>query len=296
MVKVKQSFSDKSFDIINTIFLIFCLLIVAYPLLYILGVSFSDGKQVIQNKVLLFPKGFNIEAYKAIFKNDKIILGYSNSIFYVIVGTFISVSLSLLTAYPLSRKEFVGRNFFTAFIMLTILFNGGLIPLYLLVRNLGLYNSIWAIVLPNAVNVWNVIIARTFLAENIPQELYDAARIDGASDLTFFSKIVIPLSGAIVAVLCLFYAVVLWNSYFDALIFLQDQNKYPLQIILREIMLVNKSDPKMVGSATLLAQREGIGEVIRYALIVVASVPLLAIYPFVQKYFVKGVMIGSVKG
>ena len=212
------------------------------------------------------------------------------------LGTFISVSLSMLLAYPLSRKEFYGRKFVTKFIMATMLFSGGLIPLYFVVKGVGLYNTRWALVLPNAVNVWNVIIARTFLQATITNELYDAAQIDGCSDLRFFFTVVIPLSGAIIAVLSLFYAVVLWNSYFDALIFLQDKQLYPLQIVLRNILIVNKTNPTMLSDVSAAARVQGLAETVKYALIVVASVPLLAIYPFVQKHFVKGVTIGSVKG
>ena len=180
--------------------------------------------------------------------------------------------------------------------MATMLFSGGLIPLYFVVRGIGLYNTRWALILPNAVNVWNVIIARTFLQETITNELYDAAQIDGCSDLRFFFTIVIPLSGAIIAVLSLFYAVVLWNSYFDALVFLQDRKLYPLQIMLRNILIVNKTNPAMLSDVSAAVRVQGLAETIKYALIVVASLPLLLIYPFVQKYFVKGVMIGSVKG
>ena len=180
--------------------------------------------------------------------------------------------------------------------MATMLFSGGLIPLYFVVKGVGLYNTRWALVLPNAVNVWNVIIARTFLQATITNELYDAAQIDGCSDLRFFFTVVIPLSGAIIAVLSLFYAVVLWNSYFDALIFLQDKQLYPLQIVLRNILIVNKTNPTMLSDVSAAARVQGLAETVKYALIVVASVPLLAIYPFVQKHFVKGVTIGSVKG
>lgn len=294
--KVREIRADRIFNFINNTFLLVCFVIVLYPLVYIVASSFSSPQAVIAHKVWLFPVNFDTVSYKAVFANKDISSGYMNSIIYVALGTFTSVALSMLLAYPLSRKEFYGRKFVTKFIMVTMLFSGGLIPLYFVVKNIGMYNTRWAIVLPNAVNVWNVIIARTFLQETITNELYDAAQIDGCSDLRFFFEIVIPLSGAIIAVLALFYAVVLWNSYFDALVFLQDKKLYPLQIVLRNILIVNRTDPSMLSDVAAAARTQGLAETIKYALIVVASVPLLVLYPFVQKYFVKGVMIGSVKG
>ena len=294
--KVREIRADRIFNFINNTFLLVCFVIVLYPLVYIVASSLSSPQAVIAHKVWLFPVDFDTVSYKAVFANKDIASGYMNSIIYVALGTFTSVALSMLLAYPLSRKEFYGRKFVTKFIMVTMLFSGGLIPLYFVVKNIGMYNTRWAIVLPNAVNVWNVIIARTFLQETITNELYDAAQIDGCSDLRFFFEIVIPLSGAIIAVLALFYAVVLWNSYFDALVFLQDKKLYPLQIVLRNILIVNRTDPSMLSDVAAAARTQGLAETIKYALIVVASVPLLVLYPFVQKYFVKGVMIGSVKG
>ena len=294
--KIRETPFDNLFNGINNVFLALCFIIVLYPLLYIIACSLSDPKAVIEHRVTLFPVNFDLTAYKAVFANKDIGLGYLNSIIYVALGTFISVSLSMLLAYPLSRKEFYGRKFVTKFIMATMLFSGGLIPLYFVVKGIGLYNTRWALVLPNAVNVWNVIIAHTFLQETITNELYDAAQIDGCSDLRFFFTVVLPLSGAIIAVLSLFYAVVLWNSYFDALVFLQDKKLYPLQIVLRNILIVNKTNPTMLSDVSAAVRVQGLAETVKYALIVVASLPLLVIYPFVQKYFVKGVMIGSVKG
>ncbi|MEL3907071.1 MAG: carbohydrate ABC transporter permease [Treponema sp.] len=294
--RIRETPFDNTFNLINNIFLGLCFIAVLYPLVYIVSCSLSNPKAVIEHRVTFYPVDFDLASYKAVFANKDIGLGYLNSIIYVMLGTFVSVSLSMLLAYPLSRKEFYGRKFVTKFIMVTMLFSGGLIPLYFVVRNVGLYNTRWALVLPNAVNVWNVIIARTFLQETITNELYDAAQIDGCSDLRFFFTVVIPLSGAIIAVLSLFYAVVLWNSYFDALVFLQDKKLYPLQIVLRNILIVNKTDPTMLSDVSAAARVQGLAETIKYALIVVASLPLLILYPFVQKHFVKGVMIGSVKG
>lgn len=296
MVGQKKLKADIVFNIVNTVFLLFCFLIVLYPILYIIACSFSAPKNVIANKVWLVPVGFDLTSYKAVLKNEAIWRGYKNSLIYMTVGTFISVMLSMLLAFPLSRRQFYGRHVLTKLLMFTMLFSGGLIPLYLVVRKVGIYDSIWAIVLPNAVNVWNVIIARTFLQENISDELYDAAQIDGCSDIRFLFRIVFPLSGAIIAVLGLFYAVVYWNSYFDALIYLQNQLLYPLQIVLRNILIINKTDKSMMTDVAAAVRSQGLAETIKYAIIIVASLPLLVIYPFVQKFFVKGVMIGSVKG
>ncbi len=294
--KKKELRADKTFDIVNNIFLLFCFVVVLYPLLYIVSSSFSDPKAVMAHKVWLWPVNFDLTAYKAVFTNKQIGTGYLNSLFYVVFGTIISVVLTMLLAYPLSRKEFYGRKMVTKLIMFTMLFTGGTIPLYLVVRNVGIYDSRWAMLLPNAITVWNVIIARTFLQENITDELYDAAQIDGCSDIRFLFQMVFPLSKAIIAVLALFYAVSQWNKYFDALIYLQSQRLYPLQIVLRNILIINKNTPSMMTDVAAAARAQGLSETIRYALIVVASAPLLIIYPFVQKFFVKGVMIGSVKG
>lgn len=294
--KKKELRADKTFDIVNNIFLLFCFAVVLYPLLYIVSSSFSDPKAVMAHKVWLWPVNFDLTAYKAVFTNKQIGTGYLNSLFYVVFGTIISVVLTMLLAYPLSRKEFYGRKMVTKLIMFTMLFTGGTIPLYLVVRNVGIYDSRWAMLLPNAITVWNVIIARTFLQENITDELYDAAQIDGCSDIRFLFQMVFPLSKAIIAVMALFYAVSQWNKYFDALIYLQSQRLYPLQIVLRNILIINKNTPSMMTDVAAAARAQGLSETIRYALIVVASAPLLIIYPFVQKFFVKGVMIGSVKG
>lgn len=291
-----ESKADRLFVLLNNSLLLFSFIIVVYPLLYIVSNSLSTPSAVISRKVWLFPVGFDLISYKAVFSNSQIASGYLNSLIYMASGTVISVMLTMLLAYPLSRKEFYGRNFITKFILFTMLFTGGIIPLYLVVRNLQLYDTRWAIILPNAITVWNVIIARTFLSENISDELYDAAQIDGCSDIRFLFSFVFPLSGAIVAVLALFYAVGQWNKYFDALLYLQSQELYPLQIVLRNILIINKNTPSMTTDVAAAIRAQGLSETIRYALIVVASLPLLILYPFVQRFFVKGVMIGSVKG
>lgn len=295
-MRVRESSADKLFTIVNTAFLVFFFVIVLYPLVYILSSSFSSAQKVVQNKVWLYPVEPDVEAYRAVFRNRDILTGYRNSLLYVLLGTVVSVLLTMFLAFPLSRKEFYGRKTVTKLILVTMLFSGGMIPLYLVVKNLGLYNSVWAMVLPNAVSVWNVIITRTFLEQNISDELYDAAQIDGCSDIRFLFEIVFPLSGAIVAVLALFYAVSQWNKYMDALLYLQDRNLYPLQIVLRNILIVNSSTPSMMSDTAAAAKYQGLSQTVRYAVIVVASLPLLMAYPFVQRFFVKGVLIGSVKG
>ncbi|MFA7559389.1 MAG: carbohydrate ABC transporter permease [Sphaerochaeta sp.] len=292
----KQATSDRLFNVLVNLFLIMSFVIVLYPLLYIISSSLSHPTAVMAHKVWLLPVDFDLMSYKAVFSNKQIGSGYLNSLYYMVVGTVVSVLLTMLLAYPLSRKEFYGRSAVTKFILFTMLFSGGTIPLYLVVRNLGLYDSRWSIILPNAITVWNVIIARTFLQENITDELYDAAQIDGCSDIRFLVSFVFPLSGAIVAVLGLFYAVGQWNKYFDALLYLQSQKLYPLQIILRNILIINRNTPSMTVDVEAAMRAQGLSETIRYAVIVVASAPLLIIYPFVQRFFVKGVMIGSVKG
>lgn len=294
--KIRESRSDKIFNIINYTFLTICLLAVLYPLIYILSASFSDSYAVISGQVWLFPVRPTLIGYETVFKNDSIMTGYANSFYYTIIGTIINVCMTIMAAYPLARKNFYGKNLFMGIFTFTMLFSGGLIPTFLLVKDLGLYNTRWAMVIPNAMGVWNVIIARTFFSTNIPEELYEAGELDGCSDIGFITKVVLPLSGPIIAVLVLFYAVGHWNSYFNALIYLSDKKLYPLQIVLRNILIQNQIEGNMMVDIDALQRSQGIAELLKYSLIVVASVPVLAIYPFVQKHFVKGVMIGAIKG
>lgn len=292
----KELLADRTFSFLVNGFLLVSLVIVLYPLLYIVSCSFSEPQAVMAKKVWLFPVNFDLISYRAVFTNKQIGMGYLNSLFYMVTGTVVSVLLTMLLAYPLSRKEFYGRTLVAKVILFTMLFSGGTIPLYLVVRKLGIFDTRLSIILPNAVSVWNVIIARSFLQENITDELYEAAQIDGCSDIRFLFSFVFPLSGAIVAVLALFYAVGQWNKYFDALLYLQKQALYPLQIVLRNILILNRNTPSMTVDVDAAIRAQGLSETIRYAIIVVASAPLLVIYPFVQRFFVKGVMIGSVKG
>ncbi|TMV53103.1 carbohydrate ABC transporter permease [Paenibacillus mesophilus] len=269
------------------------LIVVLYPLYFILIASVSDPLDVNGGGVRLFPVGLTTEGYRSILGSGAIWRGYGNTLLYMTVGTAVNVAVTVMGAYPLSRKELLGRNAVMMLITFTMFFSGGLVPTYLLVKSLGLLNSMWAVILPGAVSVWNLIIARTFFQHSIPEELREAAITDGCTDLRFFALVALPLSKAIVAVLVLFYAVGHWNSFFGALIYFRDDSKYPLQLILRNMLI--RGDVQETLNMELGAGGSA-ADSIKYAAIVVASVPMLALYPFVQKYFVKGVMLGSLKG
>ncbi|WP_052487003.1 carbohydrate ABC transporter permease [Gordoniibacillus kamchatkensis] len=277
-------------------FLIVCLVVVAYPLVYIVSSSFSSSAAVISGRVWLLPVEPTLKGYRAVFENPQIVKGYLNSLFYTGFGTAISVALTITAAYPLSRKDMYGRNVIMALFVFTMLFSGGLIPYYLTVKGLDLLNTRWAMVLPGALAVWQVILARTFFQTSIPAELTEAAHLDGCGDANFLLRVVLPLSKPIIAVLVLMYAIGYWNAYFDALIFLKSPDLYPLQLVLRNILILNSIDATMVKDVKELAERQGLKELLKYSLIVVASAPILIIYPFVQRHFVKGLLIGSLKG
>ncbi|GIN70613.1 sugar ABC transporter permease [Bacillus sp. J14TS2] len=288
----KLSVGDRIFTIIAYIILIVVTCIVLYPLVYVLSASLSNPEMILKGKVWLFPKDITFQAYKEVFQNDKIMIGYKNTIIYTVVGTAINLALSTMIAYPLSRKDFLGRGAITAFLVFTMFFSGGMIPTYLLVKDLGMVNTIWAIVIPNAVSVYNVIIMRTFF-QNIPEEIRESASIDGCSNITFLMRILLPLSMPIIAVMTLFYGVAHWNAFFDALIYLSDSQKYPLQLFLRQMLIQdNMADMGSLGEGEYVKYLEGL----KYSVVVVASLPMLILYPLLQKYFVKGVMIGSLKG
>ena len=257
--------------------------------------SFSDPDLVIRGEVLLWPKGLTTKAYTMVFENKDIWRGFRNTMFYTALGTIISVTLTVLAAYPLSRKNLRGRNFIMMAVLFTMYFSGGMVPTYLLVKDLGMYNTIWAILIPNALSTYNLIVAKTFFENSIPEELYESARLDGCGNISMLLRIVLPLSKAILAVLVLYYAVAIWNSYFDALIYLKDSSLHPLQIVLRNILLLGQTE-QMGTNDVGMAEKIKMAEAIKYSVIVVSSIPMLLLYPFVQKYFVKGVMIGAVKG
>ena len=295
-IKKNRSTGDVVFLTLNYLFLTLMFVIVAYPLVYITSASFSDHRAVVSGKVWLWPVQPTLKAYIAIFNSPKIPRGFANAIFYTFFGTLVNLAMTVLGAYPLSRRDFYGRNVITGYFVFTMLFSGGLIPLYLLVRSLGMIDSRLAMIIPPAMSVWYVIIARTYFQANLPVELHESANLDGCSDFRFILKIVLPLSKPILAVMVLYYAVGHWNSYFNALIFLKSDKLFPLQIVLRNILILNQKDPLMTQDVELLVLRQGLAELLKYAIIVFASVPMLLLYPFVQKYFIKGIMIGALKG
>lgn len=293
---IRQSGADKVFTIVNYIVLTIVLIVVLFPLIYIVSASFSSPYAVMSGKVWLWPVGFSLAGYKAVFKHSLIISGYTNSLFYAFFGTLVNIFMTVAAAYPLSRKDFYGRNLIMFVFMFTMYFSGGLIPWYLVVRSLGLYNNRLAMIIPGAMSVWNVIITRTYFQTNIPVELLEASQLDGCSDFKFVRSIVIPLSGPILAVNAVFYAVGHWNAYFNAMILLSNKKLWPLQLILREILVMNEIGYEMILDPVMQKAMTEIRELLKYSLIIVASLPVLIIYPFAQKYFVKGVMIGAIKG
>lgn len=294
--RVRESSSDRVFTFFNTLFLLFILLIVLYPLTYVISASFSAPSAVLSGQVKLLPVDFTLEGYERVFAHKGLMRGFGNSFFYTIVGSIVNVFMVILAAYPLSRSDLFGRKALTFLFLFTILFGGGLIPYYLTVQKVGLLNTRWALIVPVALSVWNMLIAISFFRTTIPSELLEAAQIDGCNDFRFLLRIVLPLSGPIVAVIFLFSAVWHWNQYFLALIFLRDSALYPVQLILREILVLNEIDFDMLGDVKSLALQQGLKEQLKFTVIIVASLPLLIMYPFVQKYFVTGVTLGSVKG
>ncbi|MEA4823059.1 MAG: carbohydrate ABC transporter permease [Clostridiaceae bacterium] len=293
--RIHTSSADRVFLCFNYTFLTLILICVLYPLIIIVSNSFSDPQAVISGKVWLLPVKPNIKGYAAVFSNQNILTGYMNTFLYTVCGTALAVFLTILAAYPLSRKDFFGRNVIMGLFTFTMLFSGGLIPSYIINRNLGFIDSRLSLIILGSMSVYNVIITRTFFRSAIPDELLEAAQIDGCDDFTFIRKMVLPLSTTIIAVLVLFYAVGYWNSYYTAIIYIRSPQKFPLQIILRNILILSQT-ADMMGDVQAQMQFQGMQDLIKYALIVVASAPILALYPFVQKYFVKGVMIGSLKG
>ncbi|MBB3131033.1 putative aldouronate transport system permease protein [Paenibacillus rhizosphaerae] len=292
---IKESKGDRLFlGIVYTI-LILVVLAVLYPLVYILSSSISSPAAVTSGKVWLWPVDISFEGFRVLFSRQEIMTGYLNSIMYTAAGTLISVTLTVMIAYPLSRRSLFGRNVFMMIITFTMIFSGGLIPTYMVVKDLHLIDTRWALLIPNAIWVWQVIIARSFFQSSIPGELLEASEIDGCSDIRFIRSVVLPLSKPIVAVLVLMYAVGQWNAYFDALIYLRSADLFPLQLVLRSIIIQNNSSGGTM-DAMAMVQKQQLAELLKYALIVVATLPVLVIYPFVQRYFVQGMLVGSVKG
>lgn len=295
---ITVSTADRVFYSCNTAFLVLAVLVVLYPLIYVVSSSFSSTDAVIAGRVWLWPVEPSLRGYEAVFEHEGILRGYYNSFFYMTVGTAVNVGMTILAGYPLSRRDFKARNGIMLFFVFTMIFQGGLIPTYILIRNLGLVNTRAVMIIPLALSVWNVIITRTFFQSTIAPELLEAARIDGCSDFQFVYYVVLHLSGAVIAVNALFYAVHHWNGFFQAFIYLNEERLYPLQLVLRKILILNEVDSMMLTGVNLeaLEARQGLVELLKYSLIVVASVPVLIMYPFAQRYFVKGVMIGAIKG
>jgi len=277
------------------------MLLVLYPLVFIISASISDPVLVTSGQMWLFPRGITFEGYKRVFQSSDIMNGFKNTVTYTVLGTALNLIFTLTSAYALSKRHLVGRNFFMLMITFTLYFNGGLIPTYLLIMNLNMLNTLWVMLIPGLVGVTNLIIARTFFMNSIPQELEDSAMIDGASNTRTFLTIVLPLSMPVIAVMALYYSLSRWNAYFNALIYLSDRSRYPLQLILREILVENQTRTQLMITGVIeadeyLSSQMRLASLIRYSVIIVSSAPIIAVYPFIQKYFSKGVMIGAIKG
>jgi len=293
--QIQDAFTDRVFMFFVYAFLVIVLLLVLYPVIYIVSASFSDPIAVTAGKVWLLPVDFSLRGYEVTFQNPQIITGYINSLIYTVGGSLISVVLTVLLAYPLSRRDLYGANIVMFLITFTLLFSGGLIPTYLVVKDLGMIDTRWSLLIPQAIAAFQVIIARTFFRSAIPDELVEAAELDGCNDLQFLRSVVLPLSKPIIAVLALMYAVSQWNGYFDALLYLKSADLQPLQLVLRNILILNTVNSGSMDAAAF-AQRQQLADLLKYCLVVVGSVPVLLLYPFVQRYFVKGMLIGSIKG
>lgn len=297
-MKIRESTGDRVFMACVFILMAILLAVTLYPLYFVIIASISDPLEIFRGNVIFTPKGLSGYAYSLVLKNEDIWIGYRNTILYTVVGTTLNITLTMMGAYALSRKKMYGRGPIMFLITFTMFFSGGLVPTYLQVQNLHLYNTFWVMILIDAVGIYNLIVARTFLQATINEQLYEAAYMDGCSDATAFFKIALPLSAPIIAVLVLFYGVGHWNQYFNALIYLQDRSRIPLQLVLREILLANMTSTMTEGTEILEGDMSKylISESLKYAVIIVSSLPMLILYPFLQKFFVKGIMVGAIKG
>lgn len=299
MSRRRFTLSDAAFDRINFTLVLILTIIIIYPLIFVISASISDPHAVDLGRMWLWPVDVTFEGFERVFQNKAIWIGYKNTIIYTAVGTSIHLFVLLPGAYALSRKELIGQKILLWYVLFTMLFNGGLIPLYIVVRKLGMLDTMWAIVIPGIVGAWSVLVARSFFQNTIPDQLVDAAKIDGASDFYLFVRVVLPLSLPIVAVMALFHAVGLWNQYFNALIYLSSDSKYPLQLILRQILILNEtaaeSAASSAGAAQSFSEQLKTASLVKYAVIIVSALPLLIVYPFLQRFFVQGVLIGSIK-
>ena len=293
--KVRRQRKDVVFDVVLYTICALLLIVILYPLWFIIIASFSDPSAVAGGHVWLWPVGFTMEGYQELLRQPQVWLGYRNTIAYTVVGTLIGLMVNIPAAYALSRKDLWGRKGLMGLYVFTMFFSGGLIPIFLTVQQAGLYNTFWVLVLPFSVSAYNIIVARTFFETSLPPDLWDAAQIDGCGNLRFFFTMALPLSKAVISVIALWTAVGQWNSYFNALIYIRDENLYPLQLIMRNILITNQNFAALgTGEAAMIAMRRA--NLVRYAMIIVATVPIMCVYPFIQKYFDQGVMIGAVKG
>ena len=293
---IRHSAGDRVFYVIVYAIITILCIVVLYPLIYILSCSFSSPDAVTAGKVVFLPVDFSLDGYKRVFDYSRVYIGYRNTVAYTVVGTLINVTITMMCAYPLARKGFPNKGLYTFLFSFTMIFSGGLIPNYMLNKSLGLIDNFWTMVIPGAMAVYQMILARTFIQNTIPEELNESAKIDGCGDIRFFWQFVLPLSKAVLAVIALQYAVGHWNAYFHAMIYLQKQELYPLQIFLREILIMSQMDAADYIDEETSAAIQGMAELIKYSLIVVSCAPIMCLYPFLQKYFVQGVMIGSLKG
>ncbi|MEO2204832.1 carbohydrate ABC transporter permease [Paenibacillus pabuli] len=291
---IKPTGLDRVILALNAIFLTCAVLVVVVPLIYIVIASFMDPTVLLNQGLSFNVSDWSLDGYQMILSNPAMIRGFSNAVLYSVSFAFVTVAVSICAGYALSEERLAGRGFFMIVFIITMFFGGGLIPTYLLVRNLGMLDTIWAIIIPGAVNVWNIILSRTFF-KGVPRELKEAANVDGASDMKIFFQIVIPLSKPIIFVLALYAFVGQWNSYFDAMIYLDNPNLHPLQLVLRSILIQNQAAPGMISDQLAMAELKRLSEMIKYSAIVISSLPLIIMYPFFQKYFEKGVMVGSLK-
>lgn len=290
-----RSVSDRIYMGVIYVMLVLAMLLVLVPLLFILASSFSSAEAISAGKVLFWPVGFSVEGYKMILETSSVWRSFLMSLFYMVAGTLISLTLTVLMAYPLTRKDFKANSFITVLMIITMFFSGGMIPTYLLINRLNMLDTVWAILLPTALSAYNVVLVRTYMSSNIPKDLYECASLDGCSDFRYLVSIVIPLSKTIIAVMALLYGVGIWNNYFNAMMYIRDRNLYPFQLVLRDVLVLNMG----VGNPSDIAEQQErlmFSYLLKYSTIVVGSLPVMIAYPFVQKYFVKGIMIGALKG
>lgn len=294
--KVKTPVDDKIYYVVTGVILFLITMIVLLPLLNVIANSFSEPADVIAGRVKFWPTKFSLRGYKAVFEYKSVMVGYRNSFYYMFLGTFINLVMTMLAAYPLAKQNLPYRNAVMLLFTFTMFFGGGMIPNYLLLRDLKMLNTVWAMVVPGAISTYNMIIMRTFIQNSIPNELAEAAEIDGCNEFFYLVRIVLPLSKAVIAVVALYYAVGHWNTYFNAFLYLNDPEMKPLQLVLREILILNSINEEQLLMSDENVAQQGMADLLKYSIIIVASLPVIIMYPFVQRYFVKGVMIGSVKG